>query len=90
MSRALRAVGSASLLRQLLKVYDREAPRRGVAITRIRGHAEVKFYPSSFEKGVRNESASKLAVAEMYVPGVSTRNVAKIAQELRGTDVSYT
>jgi transposase-like protein len=48
----------------------------------------VEFYPSSLEKGVRSERALKLAVAEMYVQGVSTRKVAKIAQELCGTDVS--
>lgn len=50
----------------------------------------VEFYPSSIEKGVRSERALKLAIAEMYVNGVSTRKVAKVAQELCGTDVSST
>jgi putative transposase len=36
----------------------------------------VEFYPSVLEKGVRSERALKLAVAEMYVQGVSTRRVA--------------
>jgi putative transposase len=34
------------------------------------------FYPSALERGERRERALKLAVAEMYVHGVSTRKVA--------------
>lgn len=49
-----------------------------------------KFYPNSLEKGVRSERALKLAVAEMYVNGVSTRKVAKITEELCGYHVSST
>ena len=48
----------------------------------------VEFYPSSLERGERSERALKLAVAEMYVQGVSTRKVAAITQELCGLDVS--
>lgn len=48
----------------------------------------IEFYPSSIEKGVRSERALKLAIAEMYVNGVSTRKVAKITEELCGTDIS--
>jgi putative transposase len=33
------------------------------------------FYPSALERGERSERALKLAVAEMYVQGVSTRKV---------------
>lgn len=40
------------------------------------------FYPTSLEKGIRSERALKLALAEMYVQGVSTRKVAKITEEL--------
>ena len=36
------------------------------------------FYPSSLEKGVRSERALNLALAQMYVQGVSTRDVSKI------------
>lgn len=85
--------------------YERSADRRGYAngfkaktvktrvgelnlqVPQTRG---VEFYPSSIEKGVRSERALKLAIAEMYVNGVSTRKVAKVAQELCGTDVSST
>jgi len=48
----------------------------------------VEFYPSTLERGERSERALKLAVAEMYVQGVSTRKVAAITQELCGLDIS--
>jgi putative transposase len=48
----------------------------------------VEFYPSVLERGERSERALKLAVAEMYVQGVSTRKVAAITEELCGLDVS--
>jgi transposase-like protein len=48
----------------------------------------VEFYPSALERGERSERALKLAVAEMYVQGVSTRKVAEITRELCGLDVS--
>ena len=48
------------------------------------------FYPSSLERGVRSERALKLAVAEMYVNGVSTRKVAAVTEQLCGTSISST
>jgi putative transposase len=48
------------------------------------------FYPQSLERGLRSERALKLAVAEMYVQGVSTRKVAKITEELCGFSISST
>jgi putative transposase len=50
----------------------------------------VPFYPSSLEKGQRSERALKLAIAEMYVQGVTTRKVAAVMQELCGLDVTST
>lgn len=47
-----------------------------------------KFYPSSLEKGIRSERALKLALAEMYVQGVSTRRVAQITEQLCGFEVT--
>jgi transposase-like protein len=46
------------------------------------------FYPQSLDKGLRSERALKLALAEMYVQGVSTRKMAKITEELCGFEVS--
>ena len=34
---------------------------------------DSEFYPSALERGERSERAFKLAIAEMYVQGVSTR-----------------
>ena len=70
--------------------YERTSQRRGHAngykdkkistrvgelrlkIPQVRG---LSFYPQSLEKGCRSEKALKLAIAEMYVMGVSTRKV---------------
>ncbi len=51
---------------------------------------EIAFYPQCLEKGERSERALKLAIAEMYVQGVSTRRIAPIAKELCGFDLSST
>lgn len=48
------------------------------------------FYPQSLEKGLRSERALKLALAEMYIQGVSTRKVAAITEKLCGLEVSST
>ncbi len=49
---------------------------------------DCDFYPSSLERGLRSERALKLALADMYVQGVSTRKVAKITETLCGFEVS--
>ena len=49
---------------------------------------EGGFYPQALEKGMRSERALTLALAEMYVQGVSTRKVAAITERLCGTEVS--
>jgi putative transposase len=56
-----------------------------LAVPQTRG---VEFYPSALEKGLRSERALKLALAEMYVQGVSTRKVAAITEQLRGLEVT--
>ena len=48
------------------------------------------FYPSALEKGLRSERALTLALAEMYVQGVSTRKVKAITEKLCGLEVSST
>jgi len=42
------------------------------------------------EKGTRSERALKLALAEMYIQGVSTRKVKEITEQLCGFEVSST
>lgn len=83
--------------------YERTPERRGYAngfkpktlATRV-GQLELQvpqvreggFYPSALERGSRSERALKLALAEMYVQGVSTRKVAAITEQLCGFEVS--
>lgn len=54
-------------------------------IPQVRGGG---FYPSALEKGSRTEQALNLALAEMYVQGVSTRKVCDILVKLLGPEVS--
>ena len=49
---------------------------------------EGGFYPEALEKGLRSERALTLALAEMYVQGVSTRKVKAITEQLCGISVS--
>jgi len=84
--------------------YERTERRRGYAngykpkilhsrlgdipleVPQVRG--EVSFYPSALTKGPQVERALNLAVAEMYVQGVSTRKVEPILQKLVGHGIS--
>ena len=52
------------------------------------GGDPIAFYPKSLERGLRSERALKLAIAEMYVQGVSTRRVTEVTRELCGLDVT--
>lgn len=49
---------------------------------------DSSFYPHALEKGLRSERALTLALAEMYVQGVSTRNVAAITEQLCGVELT--
>jgi len=55
------------------------------AVPQVRG---AKFYPSALERGTRSEKALRVALAEMYVQGVSTDKVTKITEKLCGTEIS--
>jgi transposase-like protein len=56
-----------------------------LAVPQVRG---AKFYPHALERGSRSEKALRLALAEMYVQGVSTSKVTKITEELCGCEIS--
>ena len=49
---------------------------------------EGGYYPNALEKGIRSERALLMALAEMYVQGVSTRKVAAITEQMCGTQIS--
>ncbi len=57
------------------------------AIPQVR---EGGFYPEALEKGLRSERALLLALAEMYVQGVSTRKVKTVTEKLCGVSMSST
>ena len=58
-----------------------------LAVPQVR---EGGFYPAALDRGLRSERALKLALAEMYVSGVSTRKVARVTEQLCGFEVSST
>ncbi|GAB4505613.1 MAG: hypothetical protein Fur0043_26100 [Anaerolineales bacterium] len=47
-----------------------------------------EYYPQALEKGLRSERALTMALAEMYVQGISTRKVNAIVEQLCGSQVS--
>lgn len=68
------------------KNYQSGVGKLKLKIPQVRGG--IDFYPASIDKGIRSERALKLAVAEMYIQGVSTRKVAAITEQLCGFEVS--
>jgi len=64
--------------------------RLGTLSLKVPQTRDGEFYPQSLTRGLRSERALGLAIAEMYVQGVSTRRVKRIVEELCGTDVSST
>jgi len=58
-----------------------------LAVPQVRG---LGFYPQSIDKGSRSEKALKVAIAQMYLEGVSTRRVQDITEKLCGYEVSST
>ena len=46
------------------------------------------FYPSCLEKGMRSERAINVAMAEMYIHGVATREVTTILEKMCDLEVS--
>jgi len=69
------------------KKLDSRIGKLELQIPQTRGTA---FYPGCIEKGLRSERALKLAVAEMYLKGVSTRRVEKITEQLCGLEINST
>jgi len=55
-------------------------------VPQVRG--DIDFYPSALEKGLRSERALKLALAEMYVKGISTRKVTDVLERMCGLEIS--
>lgn len=58
-----------------------------VSVPQVRGSSEP-FRPQSLDAARMSEKALKVALAEMYVQGVSTRKVSAVLESLCGTSVS--
>lgn len=71
------------------KKVDTPAGTVTVNIPKTAGHAEP-FYPQSLERGRRSSRAVMLAVAEMYVKGVSTRDAEAVMKEFGIESLSST
>lgn len=69
------------------KTLNTHAGKLALQIPQVRD-SETPFYPRSLERGTRCERALKLAVAEMYIKGVSTRKVQAVFDRL--CDVNIT
>lgn len=75
------------------KTLSTRAGELTLQIPQTRNYADEHgrpFYPSALQRGVRSERAVTIAIAEMYVQGVSTRKVTKVMEELCGLEVTST
>ncbi|MDP1924953.1 MAG: IS256 family transposase [Polaromonas sp.] len=63
------------------KRIDTPAGTVSVQVPKTAGHEGEPFYPQSLERGRRSVRAVMLAVAEMYIKGVSTREVESVMRE---------
>lgn len=69
------------------RVVSTPLGKLGVSIPQVRETSEP-FRPQSLEAALLSEKALKVALAEMYVQGVSTRRVSSVLESLCGTNVS--
>ena len=75
------------------KRIDTPAGTVTIQVPKTAGHGDDAFYPQSLERGQRSSRAVMLAVAEMYIKGVSTRQAEDVMrafgiQSLSSTQVS--
>jgi len=76
-----------STRRQTFRLRETRLGQLSVSIPQVRGSNEG-FRPQSLEAALLSEKALKVALAEMYVQGVSTRRVTAVLESLCGTSVS--
>lgn len=62
------------------KKLDTRAGTLTVQVPKSRG-SDTPFYPQALERGRRSSRAVMLAIAQMYIQGVSTRDVEKVMAE---------
>lgn len=71
------------------KTVDTPAGSLTLRVPKSRG-CESPFFPQSLERGRRSSRAVMLAIAQMYVQGVSTRDAAKVMAEFGLESLSST
>lgn len=71
------------------KKIDTPAGTLRVQVPKSRG-GETSFYPQSLERGRRSTRAMMLAIAQMYIQGVSTRDVETVMAEFGLESLSST
>ena len=72
------------------KRIDTPAGTVNVEVPKTAGHDGAPFYPQSLERGRRSVRAVMLAIAEMYIKGVSTRDVEAVMREFGIESLSST
>ena len=75
------------------KKIDTPAGTLAVNVPKTSGHMEdcgEPFFPQSLERGRRSSRAVMLAVAEMYIKGVSTRDAEAVMKEFGIESLSVT
>jgi len=75
------------------KKVDTPAGTLNIDVPKTAGHRDAgcePFYPQSLERGRRSSRAVMLAVAEMYIKGVSTRDAEKVMKEFGIESLSST
>ncbi len=71
------------------KAMNTRRGRLRLRVPQVRGTEDGEaLYPQALERGARSERALELAVAEMYVQGVSTRRVQEITERLCGLEIT--
>ena len=72
------------------KRIDTPAGTVTIQVPKTAGHGDNPFYPQSLERGQRSSRAVMLAVAEMYIKGVSTRQAESVMREFGIESLSST
>ena len=72
------------------KRIDTPAGTVAIQVPKTAGHEGSPFYPQSLERGQRSSRAVMLAVAEMYIKGVSTRQAEAVMREFGIESLSST
>jgi transposase-like protein len=72
------------------KRIDTPAGTVTIQVPKTAGHGDDPFYPQSLERGQRSSRAVMLAVAEMYIKGVSTRQAEDVMREFGIESLSST